>query len=615
MNKTEQQAATRLFALLSDIPQEEAHKIMSKAAAISGTPAEDVTDALQILADQSADTQDGAELNQIARQAEYFLLHGDNADKKMSQLEDAAKTGNLLTAFISIANDITQDAQDDSEAQDAIDLIINTGFYPGYKDSLNPASDEFNPNEYEAAIERAGGVYAVIAKIDRFAGADTMRDILNTYKENIAKTASTFSKDNIDAAFKAVRSVADQITKIINSPAYKEAKEKLDAINLYIDEHEAELAEFGELTAKQKLLIPFIKQELEEAKANPEYQNYSIIDILKAGFDSEGQPTDSVFSQLIKRARARLREFEATEGAVLEIEKTSGELTAAAAEIPQIMAYNSNKLSYPLDRPNAVIWDLIGEAATGATNGQFKIDTSREGHENEALIYYGINFDELENIKSKKRLTPFDKRVYIAVGALHNAGNEIISTNQIYAYMGGGKTNPSARDKEKINDSLTKMGFARIYLDNLIESKVYKGYTRFKYDAPLLPFERVSAYINGKLSNDAIRLFREPPLISFARQRKQITTIERRLLESPQSKTDENLRIEDYLIDRISHMKNQKKLSRKITYLKIYENCRITTKDQRRRAPGKIRNLLDFYIKCDWIKGFTESEDGITILL
>ena len=136
------------------------------------------------------------------------------------------------------------------------------------------------------------------------------------------------------------------------------------------------------------------------------------------------------------------------------------------------------------------------------------------------------------------------------------------------------------------------------------------------YDASLLPFERISAYINGQLTESAIHLFREPPLVSFARERNQITTISRQLLESPINKTDANLLLEDYLIERIGRMKNTKSNAPlKMLFKTIYEKCAITTAKQKQRAPEKIRRYLDHYKKCGWIKGYKEDTDGIKILL
>ena len=286
--------------------------------------------------------------------------------------------------------------------------------------------------------------------------------------------------------------------------------------------------------------------------------------------------------------------------------------------LPRIMATPPDSLEYPIDKINANIWEDLAAASKDSPNGQLAFAVEKTGSRKEATIFYSINFDELEKLdglKLTKALTPFDKRVYIAVNAIYAQSGQYMSAGQVFAAMGNtGK--PSKKQLEKVNESLTKMGAARVYLDNGQEIGVNKGYKHFRYDAPLLPFERVNAYINNALVESAIHLFREPPLMTFAKERNQITTITKKLLESPVNKTEGNLRIDDYLIERIARMKSGKgKTSRKMLYSTIYEKCQIKTRLQRHRTPETIRRYLDYYKECDYIAGYTEEQDGITIKL
>lgn len=279
------------------------------------------------------------------------------------------------------------------------------------------------------------------------------------------------------------------------------------------------------------------------------------------------------------------------------------------AKIPTITAIRTEKIEYPLDKINSNIWSLLTSIEP---SGQIAFATEKRGSAKEATILYSINFDQLEpELSVIKKLTPFDKRCYIAAAALYNNGNPIISAAQIYAVMGN-RGRPNTNDVQKINSSLTKMAVARVYINNEQEITVNKKYNRFVYDGPLLPFERVTAYINNQPCDAAIHLFREPPLVTFAKDRKQITTIPRKLLESPISKTNSNLRIDDYLIERISHIKNGR-VKNRLLFATIYKQCGITEKKQRQRAPEKIRRYLDHYKNCGFIKEYSEESDGVTI--
>lgn len=269
-----------------------------------------------------------------------------------------------------------------------------------------------------------------------------------------------------------------------------------------------------------------------------------------------------------------------------------------------------HKIDFPVDKVNSKVWKLLETAQ----NGQIGIAAEKRTSNKQITILYSINFDALgNNVSISRKLEPFDKRVYLAVSALYNAGNNIISFNQIYRAMGYTTENPNSRITDKIAESVAKMAAARITLDNAQEAKVY-NYDKFSYSASLLPMERIEGIINGKAVEAAIHLFREPPLLSFARGRKQITTIERRLLETPMNKTNQTLLIEDYLIERISHAKTGRQPT-KILFSKLYKEARITTTKQRQRAGSKLDAILNHYVKCGYISGYKNEGDGIRIEL
>ncbi len=274
-----------------------------------------------------------------------------------------------------------------------------------------------------------------------------------------------------------------------------------------------------------------------------------------------------------------------------------------------------SKIVYPTDKLNNIVWNLAAIAA-GETLKR-NIRTSAANGEKVATVAYAIDFDTLEkssDINITRQLTPYDKRVYTAVANLWLAGNTVVSATQIFKNTGT-KARPRQSDLEKINDSLTKMGRAHIYVDNSKEREVNKSYKEFCYDASLLPFERITAKINGVLTESAIHLFREPPLMTFAREREQVTSCSLPVLQSPISQTDTNLLIEDYLLRRIAHMKNDKRTPRKILFVTLFRKCGIDTKKQRQRTPDKIRAVLDHYKANDFIKDYARTPDGVTIKL
>ena len=131
---------------------------------------------------------------------------------------------------------------------------------------------------------------------------------------------------------------------------------------------------------------------------------------------------------------------------------------------PKITLKEVEKILYPIDKIDHEAWNNL---VTADKYGQLKFgfNVAKHGSGKEALVWYSINFDALEEVKISKQLTPFDKRVYIAASAIYKAGNSVFTATQIYYNMGNTKR-PSQAALQKINDSLTKMSLARIYISN-----------------------------------------------------------------------------------------------------------------------------------------------------
>lgn len=278
----------------------------------------------------------------------------------------------------------------------------------------------------------------------------------------------------------------------------------------------------------------------------------------------------------------------------------------------RVTAKRLTQVDFPLDKLNFVAWGLTEEQA----GEQLSVKMEKKNSLQKINMYYSIDFDDLKGIQISKTLTPFDKRVYIAIGALFSSGNEVVTTTQIYHAMGSTGT-PGPTIRERIDASLTKMLAAKISVDNSEEATSYK-YDKFVYESSLLPMERISAYVNGKFTDSAIHLFREPPLLTFARQRKQITTFNLKLLQSPIGKTDINLAIDDYLLTRISKARRKENYC-KILYTAICEYLNVdkesptNQKNIKKRLPHRVQQYLDYYIEADGIKSYTAEKDGVTI--
>lgn len=484
-----------------------------------------------------------------------------------------------------------------------------------------PAALDFDRETWAAAVAQAGGIEAMVEQLkmeipdpaervrvySRLSMGQIMKLpqdeeklVINTMARQLADEnpgiadSITQSKQILQEIGKQVKKAAKKVkaptiewetlARMANKLAVARFKgiEKALADSMFAD------PSMADSIALWEQLQPYIATEFD---SNPDY------------YDDPSTPPAALMAAAARRARA--------DG--LTIPTLRAEIDAEGGAI-RITARPADLIQYPLDKPNSNIWDsCISAREDGQLSFEFDTTSDRDRKKGkEAIILFSISFEELANVQITKNLTAFDKRVYIAAAALYNADNEVFTASQIYREMGN-RRQPSARDIEKINDSLGKMGAARVTIDTTGEVKVNKGYPALKYDAPLLPFERVTAYINNKPTDAAIRLYKEPPLITFARERGQINTIQRQLLESPVSKTEANLRLDDYLIERISHMKNNKNLARKILFTTLYDRCGIVNRQQRGRLPEKITLLLDHYKTCGFIKGYEMKKEGIEI--
>lgn len=284
--------------------------------------------------------------------------------------------------------------------------------------------------------------------------------------------------------------------------------------------------------------------------------------------------------------------------------------------LTNVITQKANSIEYPLDKINSNTWS---KKQSFATNVNTKKRNSKS--EQDIKILYAVDFSQLEkitNISISKELTAYDKRVYIAVAALFNAGNEIMSTPMIYHAMGF-TGEPGKSDKEQIYNSIIKMRFTAIHIDTTKEASIYE-YPKVEYNSALLPSDDArNVLINGNLTERAIRFYIEPPLIAFAKGRGQLTTFDIKVLQSPLSKTDINLKIEDYLLERIASAKHG--WQSKILYKTVAEKAGIESmsidnqRNLKKRLPGKINKYLDYYVKCQFIEKYTTSKDGVTVFV
>ena len=178
---------------------------------------------------------------------------------------------------------------------------------------------------------------------------------------------------------------------------------------------------------------------------------------------------------------------------------------------------------------------------------------------------------------------------------------------------------------EKTNQSVTKMMGTLFHIDNQDEIDNNINYPVIEYDGALLPMERVTATINGKITNAAIHLFREPPLMTFARERKQIFTCDLDLLQSPLNISETKFAIEHCLLSLLAMGKHEaekekrkpeqyrKPVKKEMLLETIYQRAKTTDRRTKPRTKEKIITLLTHYKSKGQIKDFRLTLDRVIL--
>lgn len=312
-------------------------------------------------------------------------------------------------------------------------------------------------------------------------------------------------------------------------------------------------------------LLPYIAAEMDKAES--------------AGIINTHEPIDATapeWVELIDNART---------------EKARAELV----NLPQIDGDKVEKIHTTTDKVNRELW----ESATAAYNNQITLNTQMTEQAG-ALVTTTINFDNLPEDVQRK-LSHYDRRVFTAAISLINIKCRCVTPEHVLFAMGyQGK--PAKSQLDAVTKSIFKLDKILVTIDNTALSRATQG----KYPAfitrgtfHLLPVDFVEAInpATGKVVKTAFVLPQdEPILMKFARVHKQITTFSRGVYLAPLSKTENTMRLEDYLIEQIAWMRNNpKKRNNKILLSTVCDTLNITSRMEKARTEEKIIILLDHF--------------------
>lgn len=276
-------------------------------------------------------------------------------------------------------------------------------------------------------------------------------------------------------------------------------------------------------------------------------------------------------------------------------------------------------------RPVDKISNLIYRSDPAFPIGEkITIGMEKKGSTKRIDTFVTLDFDNLPEgvrIESPVTLNRYDRIVSNAITAIKINNDEYMTFQKIYRVMvGDNKARITKRHREEIEKSIHRLTSARITIDAKDELKNYaqNGDTtkrKYMYHGHLIAGEFITnASINGTPVDGCLRVFRTPVLYEYAGVKKQVATLDIKLLDTPVNNNPENMMLKDYLIERILGMKGSS-LSRNILYSSIYEEMGLidgdtdALKTPRKRIRDITKKMLGSWKEKGFISDFEEVTD------
>ena len=361
----------------------------------------------------------------------------------------------------------------------------------------------------------------------------------------------------------------------------------------------------------------------------------AVIDALKVSVDtSETQDTPSIAMYGNNESNENnLLTLEIQEIPIVPeiVEESSMHLeTINQGEYPKTTAIKADQYKFPLTKLDQLLFNLNkNERMYNATGKKdVKVNVSKGNSQKkriETLLYIDFN-NAKENgiiISYEDRITPYDREVYNAVATLVAAGNGRITPSMIFQLLSGNsleeRNKMSPETREKIIRSVEKMSLTRIIVDasaevksGMIAQAIFTNY--------LIPAKMEEFKINGQVVRDGIVLLDKLPLFDYANKKKQVASIDVKLLDTPLANTPENIVLKGYLLRRIVSISNAKNnMSDTIRYDTLYSHLKIQAPNRNalkikyKQIRDKTKRFLEFWKMEGFIKDYREEKEVRTL--
>ena len=235
---------------------------------------------------------------------------------------------------------------------------------------------------------------------------------------------------------------------------------------------------------------------------------------------------------------------------------------------------------------------------------------------NPVELFVNVDFLQMKQqgslIPQPHRLNFYDREIHDAVVTLYEAGNTFISVKMILNALAGGNVNRiTERTREHIGDSVEKMRNTQIDIDSSHEANTFKV-KDFQYSGILLPCRFVDGItLNNNIARQCIEILAPPPLMQYAKLRRQFSSVSIELLNVLTAR-ERHLLLKLYLLRELVWMKNSySKRNNTISLETIYSYLSLkipADKDderhQRKIVRDNIKKCLDFWVANKFIKSY-----------
>lgn len=259
-----------------------------------------------------------------------------------------------------------------------------------------------------------------------------------------------------------------------------------------------------------------------------------------------------------------------------------------------------------------------------------------------SLQYTGAD----QSILARHHMNGYDVQIYDAISSLyvHSVKERptdpvILTPQNIWACMNGGKGDPTARQVDRIRRSLDKWRFTLCHLD--ISLELQKHYikaadgSRFvsgSYDGYLLNADRIRFETEKGNAIEGYRIHQAPIIYEYSALRDELLSVPIELLNTSDyvSNTEDVIAFRGYLVRRIASMRRGKLHNDVIRLETIYKETGIEPPEKRiqgksysdpaaelrkqaRKDRDNIKGILQSWTDRGWILGYQEEKRGAAI--